>query len=114
MDRAALYAMYKGDWAYCDALELVTWTPRGGAAVPNIKATRGDLAKAQLRFFGQEFADLDADTTMIIWDETITGVGRPEANKSTITDAAGVDYTIEMCKRVAYDTQWFLALKQKA
>lgn len=114
MDRAALYAMYKGDWAYCDALELVTWTPRGGAAVASIKGTRGDLAKAQLRFFGQEFANLGCDTTMIIWDETITGAGRPTSNKSILVDAAGVEYTIEFAKQVAYDTQWFLGLKVQA
>lgn len=114
MDRAALYAMFKGDWAYCDALEIVTWTPRGGLAVPNIKGTRGDLAKAQLRFFGQEFADLGCDTTMVIWDDTITGAGRPEGDKSTIQDAGGVLYTIEFAKQVAYDTQWFLGLKRQA
>lgn len=114
MTRAALYALYKDDWAHADAIEDVSWTPRGAAAVNSIKATRGEIAKSQIRFMGQEFLDMGCDTVMVIWDATITGPDRPAGDKSLLVDAAGNRYTVEFARQVSFDTQWFLGLKLQA
>lgn len=114
MTRDALYERFKNDWQFAEAVEEVTWTPRGLGPVSGIKATRGDISKSSLRFFGQEFADLDCDTTLLLWDATILGDQRPSGDKSILVDGRGVSYTVEYAKQVAYDTQWVVGLKRTA
>ena len=114
MDRAALYARFKDDWRFAEAVEEVAWTPKGGSAVTGIKATRGDIDDGRFRFMGQEFMDLSVDTVLLLWDSTITGAARPSGDKATLVDAAGQNYTVEYAKQVAYDTQWLVGLKRKA